>query len=202
MLRADPAGFDSDEARRLAREMGRLEIMIAIAEAEAYRDVRVAMSDAQLAAAMDMRGEFVIDESQVASLDVAERGAALSVLCSGCHGTPGAPRNAMVGPRLDGFWDRPIASERSFEYSDALRAMSEQNGTQWTPDLLDAFLADPKGLCTWHKDGVPGVAESGRPGRDHPAPQDLLSELFWPQAVIRLVIHSTTNIFPPQERVL
>lgn len=147
MLRVAPANFDKDEARRLALEMGRIEMMIAMVEAKAYRNVRVAMSDTQLAAAMDMRDEFVIDESQVARLNVAERGAALSVLCSGCHGTPGAWRKGMVGPRLDGFWDRPIASAQSFEYSDALRAISEQDGARWTTDLLDTFLADPRAFA-------------------------------------------------------
>ena len=50
----------------------------------------------------------------------------------------------MVGPNLDGFWDRPIASDEQFDYSAALRAVSMQSSTQWTEELLDDFLASPK----------------------------------------------------------
>ena len=49
-----------------------------------------------------------------------------------------------MGPSLDGFWDRPIASKEGFEFSKALRAVSEEGGTPWTDELLDAFLANPR----------------------------------------------------------
>lgn len=143
-LRSAPTLFDQGEADELARQMGRAEMAIAIIEAETYRNIRATLSPAQLQAAMQLRREYVVDESQIAQLDMAERGAALSVLCSGCHGAPGAWRSGMVGPNLDGFWGRPIASEEQFDYSAALRAVSMQSGAQWTEELLDDFLANPK----------------------------------------------------------
>ena len=147
VLRVDSSEFDIDNANDLAREMGRLEAAIAKLEAEAYRTIRVSMSDEQLVQAMNMRGEYVIDRSQIETLETAERGATLSVLCAGCHGAPGAWRNGMTGPSLDGFWDRPIASAKSFDYSDALRSVSQTGDGLWTPELLDAFLANPRAFA-------------------------------------------------------
>ena len=147
MLRVAPEQFDRAEADELARTMGRLEMAIATIEAEAYQHIRATMSDDQIQSAMSIRGDYVIDDSQIVQLDAEERGAALSVLCSGCHGAPGDWSNGMVGPSLDGFWDRPIASEESFDFSDALRAVSEDGGVRWTPELLDAFLANPKAFA-------------------------------------------------------
>ena len=73
--------FDQSEADELARQMGRAEMAIAIIEAETYRSIRTTLSPAQLQAAMQLRGEYVVDEAQIAQLDIASRGAALSVLC-------------------------------------------------------------------------------------------------------------------------
>ncbi|MEO1244339.1 MAG: hypothetical protein AAFX56_01545 [Pseudomonadota bacterium] len=159
LLRVTPDDFDKGEADELAREMGRLEMAIARIEAEAYRSIRVVMSEQQLAAAMRMRGNYVVDESQIASLDTAERGASLSVLCSGCHGTPGAWHSRLVGPSLDGFWDRPIATEERFEYSDALRAVSENGDTRWTAESLDAFLANPRAFAPGTKMEFQGLLD-------------------------------------------
>lgn len=143
-IRSDASDFNREEAGKLARAMGRLEMAVAKIEAETYRNIRSTMSDEQLQLAMHMRANYVIDESQVATMNLEERGAALSVLCSGCHGSPDAWRVGMVGPSLDGFWDRPIASEENFEFSDALKAAAENNGSRWTSELLDEFLANPK----------------------------------------------------------
>lgn len=147
MLRFAPDDFDKNGADELARKMGQLEMAIAKVEAEAYGSIRASMSDEQLLSALDLRGEYVVDESQIVQLDTTERGAALSVLCAGCHGTPGTWRAGMVGPSLDGFWDRPIASDRSFEYSVALRAISDNGETRWTARSLDAFLANPRAFA-------------------------------------------------------
>ncbi|MEM8682521.1 MAG: c-type cytochrome [Pseudomonadota bacterium] len=147
LLRVASDEFDRSEADKLARRMGQLEMAIAKVEAEAYRDIRATMSDEQLLSAMNLRGEYVVDESQTVQLDTKERGATLSVLCAGCHGTPGTWRAGMVGPDLDGFWGRPIASDPSFEYSDALRTVSDNGHKRWTAQSLDAFLANPRAFA-------------------------------------------------------
>ncbi|MEM0968889.1 MAG: hypothetical protein AAGJ31_06035 [Verrucomicrobiota bacterium] len=72
------------------------------------------LSDLQLDAAMAMRGEYLIDESQVAVLNREDRGETLSILCAGCHGAPGQHRTGIPGPSLDGMWNRPIASASGF----------------------------------------------------------------------------------------
>ncbi|MDF1813614.1 MAG: hypothetical protein P1V20_15550 [Verrucomicrobiales bacterium] len=143
-LRTNPDKFDTAETDKLSREMGRLEMEAARIEAEAYRKIRVSMSDEQLEAAMKMRGEYIIDESQVVAMDIEQRGATLSILCSGCHGRPGLHRNGMPGPDLDGFWNRSIASGRGFDYSSAMKSIRSSRGPDWTPELLDEYLAGPK----------------------------------------------------------
>lgn len=142
--RTDPGSFDSGTVQELAWEMGRLEMEAARIEAEAYRKIRESMSDDQVEAAMKIRGEYVIDESQVAKLDMKQRGATLSVLCAGCHGAPGMHRPGMPGPSLDGIWDRPIATGKDFEYSAVLQSIRNDRSESWTPELMDEFLTAPK----------------------------------------------------------
>ncbi|MEM7010261.1 MAG: hypothetical protein AAF585_02155 [Verrucomicrobiota bacterium] len=146
-LRTDPSEFDREAVHQLAINMGRLETEAARIEAEAYRKIRASMTDDQLEAAMKMRGNYVLDEAQVATMTMQERGAALSILCSGCHGLPGQHRAGFPAPTLDGFWERPIASAAGFEFSDALTNLRKEDRGTWTPDLLDRFLASPKALA-------------------------------------------------------
>lgn len=77
-------------------------------------------------------------------MDMNERGAALAILCSGCHGAPGQHRVEFPAPSLDGFWDRKFASGPDFEYSAALSDVRREGNGQWTTELLDRFLANPK----------------------------------------------------------
>ena len=86
----------------------------------------------------------MIDETQIASLNQEQRGAALAILCSGCHGEPGKHHAGLPAPNLDGFWDRPIASGPGFEFSEALISIRQRGGENWSPELLDQFLANPK----------------------------------------------------------
>ncbi len=144
LLRSDPTAFDKSQFDKLSAAMGSLEAEAARIEAEAYRKIRASMSEEQLTALMKMRGDYVIDESQIAAMDMKERGATLAILCSGCHGTPGNHRVGFPAPDLDGFWDRPIASGTDFEYSAALINVRRRGSERWTPELLDKFLAAPK----------------------------------------------------------
>ncbi|MEM1296239.1 MAG: hypothetical protein AAGH89_12800 [Verrucomicrobiota bacterium] len=143
-LRTNPAKFNVEAAHQLARDMGRLEVEAARIEAEAYRNIRASMNEDQIAAAMKLRGEYVIDQSQIAMLSMKERGETLAILCSGCHGVPGFHARGMVGPTLDGLWDRPIASAEGYEYSAALNDLRSSRGGTWTTELLDQYLAAPK----------------------------------------------------------
>lgn len=58
--------------------------------------------------------------------------------CKACHKVDGSNG---TGPHLDGVVDREKAHVDGFSYSDALMAMATET---WTPEKLDAFLANPK----------------------------------------------------------
>jgi cytochrome c2 len=141
-LRAKPEDFDQKRTLELSKEMGRLEIKAALVEAQAYRKIRESMTKEQTAGMMKERGNYIIDKAQIELLTHEQRGAQLAVLCAGCHGTPKQHQPNMLGPSLDGIFDRPIASADGFEYSDALKKAGQ--GKEWTPALVDQFLADPK----------------------------------------------------------
>lgn len=58
--------------------------------------------------------------------------------CKACHKLDG---NNGTGPHLDGVVNRSVASVAGFGYSDAMTAL----GGEWTPEVLDSFLENPKG---------------------------------------------------------
>lgn len=67
------------------------------------------------------------------------RGELLSFACRPCHGLSPTDESP-VGPPLHGLFGRPAASIEGFEYSAALR----ESGIVWTPETLDAWLAQPE----------------------------------------------------------
>lgn len=82
-----------------------------------------------------------------ASADVG-LGEASAKKCASCH-TFGKGEPNRVGPNLYGVVGRPKASEAGFNYS---AAMKGQKGN-WTPEDLDTYLANPRGV-------VPGTTMS------------------------------------------
>jgi len=70
----------------------------------------------------------------------ATRGQAQFKRCAACHTTDATPR---VGPGLGGVVGRPVGAAAGFRYSKALT----QLGGDWTPERLEAFLADPRGYA-------------------------------------------------------
>lgn len=70
-----------------------------------------------------------------------ERGELLALACRACH-TLGAGEDHLLGPNLHGVFGRSTASAPGFEYSVALR----EADFVWTPDALDAWLAEPSGF--------------------------------------------------------
>lgn len=67
-----------------------------------------------------------------------EKGKALFEHCAACHSLESG--TSEVGPSLHGLFGRRAASE-DFNYSPAMRRAN----IIWTPELLDAYLADPQG---------------------------------------------------------
>lgn len=67
--------------------------------------------------------------------------------CLSCHSLSAGENK--IGPSLFGVVDRPVASVDGFKYSEAMRA----RGGTWTPQELDAYLANPR-------QAVPGTSMS------------------------------------------
>ena len=60
--------------------------------------------------------------------------------CSACHTLADSSSN-IAGPNLWGVFERVAGSKEDFSYSDTLVAAE----FEWSPDQLDAWLADPQG---------------------------------------------------------
>ena len=74
----------------------------------------------------------------VASAD-AGKGEKVFRKCSACHKLEEGANG--TGPYLYGVVDRPVAAAAGFGYSAAMQS----HGGNWTPEELDAFIANPKG---------------------------------------------------------
>jgi cytochrome c len=84
---------------------------------------------------------------RLAEADV-KRGEGAVKVCQACH-TFGKGEPNRVGPNLYGVVGRPKHSEAGFNYSAAMKGQSGE----WTPEELDKYLANPRGV-------VPGTAMS------------------------------------------
>jgi cytochrome c len=58
--------------------------------------------------------------------------------CRACHAVDGVDNE--VGPGLRGVFGRKAGTREDFRYSAAMK----RSGITWTPETLDAFLADPQ----------------------------------------------------------
>lgn len=142
LLRTQPDAFDMEETFKTAALMGALEIKAGWIEAGAYRKIRETMSEKQTARMMKLRGDYIVDQSQVESQTFEQRGAQLAILCAGCHGEPGQHRSNMIGPTLDGMFNHPIGTSSGYDFSESLQASG--NGSHWNAENLDLFLRAPK----------------------------------------------------------
>jgi cytochrome c len=68
----------------------------------------------------------------------ATRGEQKFLECAACHSVERGVNN--VGPSLAGLFGRPAGSLTDFRYSAAMR----KSGITWTPQELEAFIADPQ----------------------------------------------------------
>lgn len=84
-----------------------------------------------------------------------ELGEALYSQCSICHSLDPAAQGYAVGPHLHALVGRPVGKLEGFAFSPALR---NTDGT-WTPDRLDAFLADPFGTIPGSRMAFAGMPD-------------------------------------------
>ncbi len=73
-------------------------------------------------------------------------------LCQSCHVTAEGGGN-LVGPNLHGVFGRQVATAPDFDYSPALRVET----FIWSPEQLDAWLANPRGFVPGNRMSFSGV---------------------------------------------
>ena len=115
--------------------------------------------------------------------------------CSACH-TLAADSGDIAGPNLWGVFERSAGAKEGFGYSDTLRAAD----FAWTPERLDAWLADPKGYLPGNIMGIPEpVPQADRANILH----FMLIEtgaVDWPRPEAAFAEEQTDRSRPPSER--
>jgi cytochrome c len=104
-------------------------------------------------------------EPRFAAADLA-RGELLSLACAACHRLA-AGEGTLIGPNLHGMFGRTAGRVPEFAYSPALAA----SGLVWTPDSLEAWLANPTGF-------VPGTTMAFTGYRSAEDRRDLIAYLL------------------------
>lgn len=100
-------------------------------------------SDANLLTASNLGEQIVLPTDdylqlpQYRNADLA-RGERLVMQCRACHSFEEGGQN-IIGPNLHGFFGRRVASVVGYPYSPAM----SQSDFIWTPQALDAWLAEP-----------------------------------------------------------
>ncbi len=94
-----------------------------------------------------------------ASPSAPARGELIYRRCYACHALE-PDRNTPAGPTLHDIVGRPIAAQRGFDYSPALRRLAARHRL-WTRELLGRFLADPEAVAPGTEMGFIGMHDSG-----------------------------------------
>lgn len=75
--------------------------------------------------------------------------------CKACHKLDGSNG---TGPHLNGVVDRAVASVEGFGYSDGMHAHATE-APNWTPEALQEFLTNPKGVVKGTKMSFAGFKD-------------------------------------------
>lgn len=84
--------------------------------------------------------------------DLAAKGEKVFKKCKSCHQVGDKAKN-RTGPVLNGIVGHPVGAVEGFKYSKAMAG----HGGEWTPEALDAYLADPRGNIPKNKMSFAGL---------------------------------------------
>lgn len=88
----------------------------------------------------------------------AKKGQQIFNRCKVCH-TLDDSGKSRIGPNLYGVVARKAGSFDDYHYSDAMKKAGE-SGLVWTPDKLDAYLADPRAVVPGNKMTFAGLKDA------------------------------------------
>jgi cytochrome c len=91
--------------------------------------------------------------SLAAAQDI-EHGRTLFEQCAACHALDGEKNEP--GPHLKNLFGRKVAAVEEFMYSPPMRRKT----FEWTPEKLDAFLADPQAIVPGNKMPFAGMPDA------------------------------------------
>ena len=115
--------------------------------------------------------------------------------CSACH-TLGEGSLDINGPNLWGVFDRQAGTKDGFEFSDTLK----QANFPWTPDQLNAWIADPQGFLPDNAMAIPtAVPDNERTALISFAMIET-GAVDWPKPDTNFADAQTDRTKPPSER--
>lgn len=151
-------GIDQKLISARGANVGRIEALMTWEQAQGMLRVRRSMSESQSSQLLALRQSYVVAvPAPNAEVNLAERGRLLFAQCALCHA---GPAGQTPGPSLEGVVGRAIAGDGGYRhYSPAMTAFAAKEEA-WTPALLEAFLASPKGLVGATTMGFDGFESS------------------------------------------
>ncbi len=135
-LRGDENVFDPDRYERIAGELGKLELMCALIEAQAYRKIKVMMTEEQVRAMMEIRSDYMLSDDRSERKGLSQRGEKIMNMCSSCHNS-----GHINAPNLERIMGQKIASQ-AYAYSSAMKTYAEKE-TIWSEKNMNEFLRAP-----------------------------------------------------------
>lgn len=88
----------------------------------------------------------------------AKKGQQIFNRCKSCHVLDESGKS-RIGPNLYGVVGRKAGSFDDYRYSEAMKKAGD-NGLVWTPDKLQAYLANPREVVPGNKMAFPGLKDA------------------------------------------
>ncbi len=146
-------------------------------------------------AAVNVAAQETLTMASLKDADYLKGKQAFQSRCSACH-TLADRSGDIAGPNLWGVFERVAGSREAFTYSETLTAAD----FTWSPDRLDAWLADPKGYLPGNIMGIPEAVPEAE--RRHIISFMLIETgaVEWPRPEINFAAEQTDRSRSPSER--